>query len=72
MKKSSKNKYFTSYFFLFLQNGTCIDCEQAFNVEHILDDNNNLTVDRIDSKISHVIGNCELRCVKCDVAKKDN
>lgn len=47
---------------------TCEGCKQ--DMELYMDSNNNvhsnLTVDRIDSSISHVISNCRLLCYKCN------
>ena len=50
----------------------CSLCNKLFEVS-ILEDNkvtSNITAHRIDNKQAHVLSNCRLMCIKCNISKK--
>ena len=74
-KKRKRNFDLTMDFLFFLhtkQNSKCYYCENVLNVEN----NNNKTLDQIsidrkNSKIGHIMGNCVLACYFCNGTKTD-
>ena len=54
------------------QNNKCLIC--FIPLEAFLNENNivksNITIDRIDNKISHIKNNCQILCNMCNCSKK--
>jgi nucleoside-triphosphatase THEP1 len=53
------------------QNGECIKCECQMKTKYPQGDDEQFSIDRIDSCLGHIKGNIQLMCLKCNRAKKN-
>ena len=49
----------------------CACCREPMNFQNKPGDPNNWSLDRLDDSQGHVLGNCQLSCLQCNISKND-